>query len=288
MGQDLLQLLGLPKPRAAPVAAPPPAKPLPADAPRQVDLLPRDVLERRANGLLSDAELATALKSLPADPVQRIDALADLVPKIGDAARRDPVVRTLRDLLAKVVPFISEDDAKKKLDKAIDSLVEKGVKSLIEALLKAAVGKGPTAVDPDAPPRYGPALEEKDLGEKILKLPEIPLPWDKPKKRAQSYFEFRGLRPNYKPSKYFDVVVRTPDWFEPNGRAGAGWVVLSRKDEFDKSGDGAKRLADKRLEQKGDVKVSLVAPDEPGAYVLYIVVGPSAEHTPVETITVAK
>ena len=83
------------------------------------------------------------------------------------------------------------------------------------------------------------------------------------------------------------VVVRTPDWFEPYGRAGAGRVVLSRQAEFAKSGSGAEHLADRRIEQKGDVKISIAAPDEPGRYALYIVVGPTAEHDPVETITVA-
>lgn len=280
MGQDLIQLLGLPKPKAAP-------KTLPADAPRKIDLFPQDVIGRVARGELSDDEIAKAIKSLPADPVKRVETLADLVPRIGDAARRDPLVRTLRDTLAKIVPFMDEAEARKKIDAAIDGLVEKGIKTAIEALLKAAVGRAPTPVDPNAPPTYGPALKEKDIGEKIFKLPEMPLPWDKPKKPSQGFFEFRGLRPSYKPSKYFDVVVRTPDWFEPYGRAGAGRVVLSRQAEFAKSGSGAEHLADRRIEQKGDVKISIAAPDEPGRYALYIVVGPTAEHDPVETITVA-
>ena len=77
--------------------------------------------------------------------------LADLVTKVSDAAKRDPIVRALRDVIVKIQPVMPDAEAKKKIDKAIDDLVTKGVKEGLMALLKVGVGKEPTPVDRDAP-----------------------------------------------------------------------------------------------------------------------------------------
>lgn len=237
---------------------------------------------------LDDAELAKALKGLPTDPPKRAEALADLVTKVSDAAKRDPIVRALRDVIVKMQPVMPDAEAKKKIDKAIDDLVDKGVKEGIMALLKVIVGKEPTKVDRDGPRQDGPNIPEKDLKEKIFKLPEMPLPFDKPPKVRRNSFEFLGLSKSYKPSKYFDFKLRTPDWFQVNGRMGAGWVVVASKDDFDKTSGRPTRLRDKRIDSKGELSMSLAAPDEPGRYVIYIVVGPGPEDHPVHEFDVMK
>ena len=230
---------------------------------------------------LDDAELGKALKNLPADPPKRAEALADLVTKVSDAARRDPIVRALRDVIAKIQPIMSDKDAKEKIDKAISDLVDKGVKEGIMQLLKAAVGKEPTKVDRDAPRQDGPNLPEKDLGEHILKTPPIDLPFDKPPKLRRGSFEFVGLSKSYKAWKYIDFKVRTPDSFEPYGKAGAGQVVIAAKDDFDKTrGRGTRQLGNKRIEKKGEASISMVAPEAAGRYVIYIVVGLGPEDFP--------
>jgi hypothetical protein len=277
---------------AAPTASTPAgAPPLPADAPRKpIDLFDPEVLRKSlrepAPGALDDAALAKSLKELPADPVKRAQTLTDLIPLVGDAVQREPLVKALRDALAKITPFMSDADAGKKIDDAIGGLVEKGIKKAILELLKLAVGKAPTEVDRDAPPRYGPPLQERDLGEKIIKTPEIPLPWDKPKPVRRNSFEFRGLSPNYKASKYFSFKLLTPDWFEPYGKLGAGRVIIAGKEDYEKNGGRPTHLRDQRIEQKGEVKMSLAAPDEPGTYVMYIFLGTGPESHPVETLEV--
>ncbi len=268
---------GAPNRDRIPKAAPAETKPLPADAPRKVDLkLRADYLE--------DADITKALKALPTDPPKRAEALADLILKVSDGARRDPLVRALRDLLVKIPqPFMTEAELKKKIDDGITSLVEKGIKEGVMAILKAVVGKEPTKTDPNAPPRYGPPGKEvKVPGEVIIKTPELPLPWDKPKPVRRNSFEFRGLKPSYKVSKYFDFTVRTADWFEPYGKLGAGRVIIGPK----AGGTSGEKIRDKRIETKGDVAMSLAAPDEPGDYIMYIWLGPSAESHPVEAIKV--
>ncbi len=248
---------------------------------------PPDEVPGAKKKTLDDDALASALKRLPTDPPKRVEALADLVTKVSDAVKRDPIVRALRDTIVKIQPIMSDADAKKKLDQAIDDLVAKGIKEGIMALLKLAVGKEPTPVDRDAPRQDGPNLPQKDLKEKIFKLPEMPLPFDKPPKVHRNSFEFVGLAKSYKPSKYFDFKLRTPEWFEPYGRMGAGWVAIATKDDFDKSG-GRPRVRDKKIETKGELSMSLAAPDDPGRYVIFIVVGPSAEDYPVHEFDVAK
>jgi hypothetical protein len=197
-------------------------------------------------------------------------------------------VRALREVIVKIQPVMPDSQARKKIDQAINDLVEKGVKEGIMALLKAVVGKEPTKVDRDAPPKYGPNVPEKDIGEKIFKLPEMPLPFDQPPKLRRNSFEFRGLSKSYKPSKYFDFKLRTPDWFEVSGRMGAGWVVIASKADFDKTSGRPTRLRDKRIDAKGEISMSLAAPDEPGRFVIYIVVGSGPENQPVEEFDVTQ
>ena len=248
---------------------------------------PQELPAAKKKGL-DDAEFAKALKSLPSDPPKRAEALADLVTKVSDEARRDPVVKALRNVIVKIQPVMLDAEAKKALDKAIGDLIDKGIKEGIMALLKAVAGKAPTAVDSDAPPKYGPDIPEKDLGEKILKTPELPLPFDKPPKLHRNSFEFVGLAKSYEVSKYFDFKVRTPDWFEPYGQMGAGRVVIASKANYDKSKGRSLSERVKQIEKKGEVPMSLAAPDKPGEYVLFIIVGLDAESHAAENIDVVK
>ena len=286
----LLQALGLLAPAADGTAG---SKTKPRAAigptgPLQVpDYKPREEVPGAKKKGLDDTELAKALKSLPTDPPKRAEALADLVAQVSDVAKRDPIVRALRDTIVRIQPVMADSDARKKIDKAIDDLLTKGAKEALMALLKVAVGKAPTKVDRDAPRQDGPNMPQKDLKEKIFKLPEMPLPFDQPPKVRRNSFELLGLSKSYKPSKYFDFKLRTPDWFVVNGRMGAGWVVIASKDEFDKSGGRPTRLRDKRIDAKGELSMSLAAPDEPGRYVIYIVVGSGAEDRPVHEFDVA-
>ena len=160
---------------------------------------------------------------------------------------------------------MDDAEAKKKLNDAIDSLVATGSKKLLTALLTAIVGKAPTTMPPDGQRPTGPPLKEKDIGEQIFKSPELPLPWDKPKKPTQNYFEFRGLPRKARASSYIDFKLRTPHWFEPYGKMGAGRVVVMKAEDHKKEGDRATKLSDKRIEQTGEVAMSIGLPEEPGA-----------------------
>jgi hypothetical protein len=51
-----------------------------------------------------------------------------------------------------------------------------------------------------------------------------------------------------------------------------------------KEGDRATKLSDKRIESKGDVKMSLAVPDEPGPYVVGVYVGSGLESNPLEKL----
>jgi hypothetical protein len=101
-------------------------------------------------------------------------------------------------------------------------------------------------------------------------------------------FELVGLSKKYKPTNYFNFKLRTPDWWEPRSRLGAGWVVIATKDDFAKSGAHADRLRKVQIEGKGELALSLSAPDEPGPYTIFIVVGSEAEHDPTHEFEVAK
>jgi len=225
---------------------------------------------------------------MPSEPKARADFLADAIVQVKDAVKRDKLVAALRDTIVKIQPVMDDAEAKKKLNDAIDSLVETGSKKLLTALLTAIVGKAPTTMPPDGQRPTGPPLKEKDIGEQIFKSPELPLPWDKPKKPTQNYFEFRGLPRKARASSYIDFKLRTPHWFEPYGKMGAGRVVVMKAEDHKKEGDRATKLSDKRIEQTGEVAMSIGLPEEPGAYVVGVYVGSGLEHTPIEPLELTK
>ena len=236
---------------------------------------------------MRDPAAPTPDPKLLADPKKQVDLLADAIVKVQDAAKRDKLVVLLRDALVKIQPVMPDKDAKKAIDKAIDSLIETGSKKLLTLLIETLVGKKATEMPPeDKREHTGP--EEKDLGEHVLKSPEIPLPFDKAPKVHRNSFEFRGLPKKTRASSYLDFKLRTPDWFEPYGKMGAGRVVVMLADDFKKNRDGAARLSDKRIENKGEVAMSVLLPIDPGSYVIGIVVGPGLESYPTEDIELTK
>jgi hypothetical protein len=237
-------------------------------------------------GPLSDTDLKDKLKSLPTSPPQRVLALAELVTEVSEAVKRDPIVKALRGLIVKIQPVMPDDEAKKAIDDAISDLVGKGVLEGIKKLLEGLAGKKAEKVDPDAPPRYGPDVKEKDTG--IEKLETPPIPFDTPPKVQRNSFELVGLSKKYKPTNYFNFKLRTPAWWEPRSRLGAGWVVIATTEDFNKSGAHADRLRKVQIEGKGELGLSLSAPDAPGSYTIFIVVGSGAEEHPTHEFEVVK
>lgn len=235
---------------------------------------------------LDDAELAKALKSLPADPPKRAEALADLASRITEKTRRDPIVKALRDTIAKIQPIMSDADAKKKFDKALGDLVEKGLKDGLMELLKAAVGKAPSKVDRDAPREDGPLLPKRDPKEQIFKTPELPLPFDQPPKLKVHRFRIEAPK-RVPPSKYFDFTLTTPDGFKPDdAKTGAAWVLIATKDDYDKNGGRPTIGRGVHIEKAGRQTLSHAGPDEPGPYVIFVKVGPGNEDSSAEALEV--
>ena len=257
----------------------PPKKPYDLSLPQGLGLPPGYDPDAAKNKPTDDLKL-------PADPQKQIDLLADAISKTTDAVKRDKLVRALRDAVAKIQPVMSDKDAKKQIDKAIDSLVESGSKKLLLALITAVVGKGPsTAPDPDQPHPVGPAMKEKDLGEHIIKSPEIPI--GKPPAVHRNAFEFRNLPKSAKPSAYVSFKLLTPDWFDP-GKTPGSWVIVMDADDFKKNQQGARNIHDVHIVEKGTLSLSLAMPDDPGHYVIAIKIQAGFESYPVEEIEVTK
>lgn len=222
------------------------------------------------------AEAKKTDSRLPADPAERAKFLADLIPRVQDAVKKDTLVRALRDTLAKIQPIMDDKEAKKKIDEAINSLIEKGVKDLLMKLLEVVVGKGPTEMpDRDAPRQpTGPPMKERDLGERIFKTPELPLPFDQPAKVKQNQFEFGRIPKTARPGETLTIDLRVRDSFAQGKEKGNGWVaVVSAK-------ENERVINDAPIEKKSRVQVRLRMPDEPGGYQIRIKVGPGWEWVP--------
>lgn len=236
---------------------------------------------RYGGGDGSDKSRDGDLKS-PADPKQ-IDLLADAIARTQDAAKRDKLVRALRDAVAKIQPVMSDKEAKKQIDKAIDSLVESGSKKLLLDLVTAIVGKGPSQQpDPDQPHPVGPSVKEKDLGEHIFKTPEIPI--GKPPAVHRNAFEFRGLAKSAKPGGSIGFKLITPDWFDP-GKTPGSWVMLMTPADHAANKLGGNDT-DVHIDGKGTLELRMRMPDEPGGYVIVIKIQSGLEPYPVEPIEV--
>jgi hypothetical protein len=232
---------------------------------------------------LSDDELKKILSSLPTDPVKRTEVVADAVSRITDIARRDPIARALRDWLAKKQPFTSDANARKKLDEGIKSLVEKGIKEGLLALVSGVLGKEPGKIDRDQKAKDPITTPENDTGEHIVKSPEFDLPIDKPGKVKHTNFQFLSAPTSVTGGKYFSIKLRTPTNFKP-GKAGSAYVAISSKADFDAK--SPRRASDVKFDSKGDLSLSIVAPLEAGRYVMYVVVGPSREEQPLHELDV--
>ena len=104
-------------------------------------------------------------------------------------------------------------------------------------------------------------MKEKDLGEHIIKSPEIPI--GKPPAVHRNSFEFRGLPKTAKPSSYISFKLITPDWFDPNKTPGSWVMIMTPADHAAKKLGG--NDTDAHFESQGPMRLSLSMrmPDDP-------------------------
>lgn len=282
---QLLKALGLSPPARGRPGDPPrpggPTGPLrrPGDLPREE--IPRTPQKRR----LTNEQFDELYKRLPADPRRRGEVLAELGTRIGDEARRHKVVRDLRDLIAKVQPFISKADARKKLDDALDELAGKGIEKGVMAILEQAFGEAPQRPAEGVKPDKAP-------GEHVVDGPEFDSPFDKPKAVQRLAFRFEEVPPRVPPSRYFGIKLRVPTDFKPDDRKyGATRVVCQSLADHTTNAGRPPFVIDKRIVDRGDKRglqsLDLQAPDEAGEYVL-LIFRIAAEPQPVAHFTVGK
>lgn len=283
----LLDALGLPPapPNAAPTrtptasASPTPTglgmRPAEDKSGKQPDNLGLPGLDLPKNGNLADPKKPIDLK-LPDDPQKQVDLLADAIARTQDAAKRDKLVKLLRDAIARIQPVMSDADAKKEINKLIDKGIDAAGKAALLKIIELVVGRGPSqAPDPDQPHPTGPNVKEKDLGEHILKTPEIP--FGKPPATHRNSFEFRGLPKSTKAGGFLDVQLLTPDWFHPDPPA--TWLTVVTAEAYkQKNLRGYEHEV--HLDSKGTLRLTIHLPDEPGSYVVVIKNGDRAEQEP--------
>jgi outer membrane protein OmpA-like peptidoglycan-associated protein len=208
-----------------------------------------------------------ATRGVPPGAVDEVNALTDLIQKTADAAKKDALIKGLRDKLAALQPFMSTPDAKKAIDDGIDALVKEGSNAAIKALLQGITGRSPTTMpDRDHPE---PPFPQKDLKEQIFKGPSIPIS-DTPKAPPRTLFDYRnGPRETYAPGATIAFTVVPPDDFLT--LSGSKRVVIVA--DADRSTPGATKLAQVFLESASPTAVQLTAPSSPGKYVIRVDVG---------------
>jgi hypothetical protein len=154
-------------------------------------------------------------------------------------------------------------------------------------VLETIAGKSATNVPNEIPSHTGPDVKEKDLNEKILKTPDIPLPFDQPPALHRTAFEFRSIKPSYAPQAWIDVTLLTPDGFVP-GVGGGSRVVVIEVGDYQKNHDSADTVQSAEFHEKGTVSVSVQAPPTPGSYMLGVKTGLSGVFDLSKEFTVAK
>ena len=223
----------------------------------------------------TDAEIATAKADFEKTKLKGAEQLAAVVARIGEKQRRDPLVAVLRNGLARMQPFTSDEKFKKGLHDALDELANKGLEKGFVKLIELAIGKTAGEVkrpDTSVPPT-GTTPDEAP-GEHII-TKDIPVGDDK----GSAKFVFDGALMRVAPGQSMTFKVWTPArWSLKNKRWDNTRVIVEAKG----SGPKGTSLPSPALRNKGANEVKLKAPDVPGVYVLYIEAGgirePSPEH----------
>ena len=223
----------------------------------------------------TDAEISTAKADFEKTKLKGAEQLAAVVARIGEKQRRDPLVAVLRNGLARIEPFVSEEKFKKGLHAALDELASKGLEKGFVKLIELAIGKTagevkrpdtsvpPTGTKPDEAP--GEVIVTKDI------------PFGDAEGNAR--FVFDGAPARVAPGQSMTFKVWTPArWSLKNRRWDNTRVIVEAKG----SGPKGTTLPSPPFRNKGANNVKLKAPDVPGVYVLYIEAGgirePSPEH----------
>jgi len=223
----------------------------------------------------TDAEISTAKAEFEKTQLKGAEQLAAVVARIGEKQRRDPLVAVLRNGLAKIQPFVSDEKFKEALHAALDELASKGLEKGFVKLIELAIGK--TAGEVQRPDTSVPPIGTKPdeaPGEHIV-TKDIPFGEDKGNPR----FVFEGAPVSVAPGQSMTFKVWTPArWSLKNKRWDNTRVIVEAKG----SGPKGTTLPSPPFRNKGANDVKLKAPDVPGVYVLYIEAGgmrePSPEH----------
>jgi hypothetical protein len=213
------------------------------------------------------------LRQLPARAPQavvgEITVLTELIERAQDAATRDPLVRTLRDLVASLQPVLPKQDAAKLIDDALRSFINDGVKDLLMKVLELAAGRSATRM-PEDRSQTGPNVPQADLGQKILPGPKLPFDVA-PAAPPRFVFEFKDVR-GTRVGSFVNLRLVVPADYDD--LAGAKRIVVLPE------GNDTQpvKVVLLPLTAKGPVTVEFPAPSEPGRYVLEVWIGFTRYH----------
>ncbi|MEP6587267.1 MAG: DUF4157 domain-containing protein [Polaromonas sp.] len=225
---------------------------------------------------------ATQQTNPKAEVVGQITQLTEAIKRTGDAVLRDPLVKGLRDWLAKVQPFLPAKDAQQMIDDAVRALIKDGVDAGIMAILKAVTGISPQTM-PENRNQTGPGTPTKDLGEHIVQGPKITIN-DAPKPMPRLNFEYKGgPLASYTAGAPMKFTIVPPDnFYALNG--GKRLVVTLAADRNVPNPE--QRFATVELTSSSPKVIDITAPDKPGKYVVRVDVGMGPDYSSVREFEV--
>lgn len=210
-------------------------------------------------------------RSLPAPTPQatvgQIKVLTEMIERAQDAATKDPVVRTLRDLFASLPSPLPKDQTKKMIDDAIRSFINDGVKDALMKILELIAGRSATRM-PEGRPEPGPNVPQVDLHQKMS--PPLKFPLDVvPKPPKKLGFEFKNIQGTQVGSFITFRLVVPPD-YDSLGDGGAKRIVVVPAGATDGPPVTVRSLP---VTTRMPIEVDIPAPSEPGRYVLEVWAG---------------
>jgi hypothetical protein len=228
----------------------------------------------------SDAEIADAKARFEKTRLEGAEQLAAVVARIGEKQRRDPLVAALRDGLARIEPFVSDEKFRKGLHAALDELASKGLEKGFVKLIELAIGKTAGEVkrrDTSVPPT---GTKPDEAPGEVIVTKDIPIGDAK----GNARFVFEGAPAKVSPGQSMAFKVWTPArWSLRNKRWDNTRVIVEARG----SGPKGTALPSAAFRNKGANDVKLKAPDVPGVYVLYIEAAGIREPSPQHDFTVA-
>ena len=218
-----------------------------------------------------------------------IGVAAEFLLKMKKWTPEDPIVDKFRWLFVKMQPFLPDDEATKEINKLIGTGTEEGIKAAAKKVLETIVGKSANEIKPGDDPSHSGAGPESARANPTPIIPAVPIPFDMSgtaKPVTHTTYDIKDLPKTITPEGFINLTLIVPDKFDPEQPPSKYVLIFKKGDPADAEPIMKQKINAKP--KKNQISMSIVAPKEPGQYVIKVKEGFYIPSDPASEITVEK